>query len=108
MLHKVKGPTRNSNVNKHTDQFAILQIRDSCCPCWTQTPAGAITHTHMTFFERQSLTKSTVTYKITSLESEQSSCLSLVTERSDTVIGDLLGVRKVVDSVLGPISGYSE
>jgi hypothetical protein len=66
------------------------------------------THTHMTFFERQSLTKCRGTYKITSLQFEQSSCFALVIESSGAVIGYLLGIRRVVDSILGPISGYSE
>lgn len=66
------------------------------------------THTHMTFFERQSLTKCRGTYKITSLQFEQSRCFFLVIENFSTVTGYLLGIRRVVDSILGPISGYSE
>lgn len=66
------------------------------------------THTHMAFFERQSLTVSRVTYKITSLQSEQSSCITLETQRSNAVIENLLRTRRTVDRILGPISGYSE
>ena len=66
------------------------------------------THTHMTFCERQSLTKCRGTYKITSHKFKQTRCFSLVIGSSGTVIGYLLAIRRVVNTILGAISGYSE